>query len=82
LALARTIARNNGCADPDQAAPFPENGSLLHVCTSFEGCDPGLPVRFCAFDQNHKAAPYDGDCAECDSGEEIPQEIWDFYTQF
>jgi hypothetical protein len=42
------------------------------------------PVRFCAFDQKHKAAPFDGGCAECDDGNKTwtPKEVWTFYSQF
>ncbi|MBN2573228.1 MAG: hypothetical protein JXP73_01565, partial [Deltaproteobacteria bacterium] len=68
LTLARTHAKNNGCADANQSMPQPEAGSLLHTCTSFTGCPAAFPVRYCAFDQNHKSSPYDGGCAECDDG--------------
>lgn len=85
LTLARTHAKNNGCADAaNQAMPQPAAGSLLHTCTSFTGCPAALPVRYCAFDQNHKSAPYDSGCAECDDGNKtwLPGEIWKFYEQF
>jgi hypothetical protein len=84
LTLARTHAKNNGCADANQSMPQPEAGSLLHTCTSFTGCPAAFPVRYCAFDQNHKSTPYDGGCAECDDGLKswLPGEIWKFYEQF
>jgi hypothetical protein len=51
---------------------------------SFDGCPPAYPVRFCAFDENHKAAPCDGRTDEQDNGDTtwVPGEIWKFYTQF
>jgi hypothetical protein len=85
LTLARTHAKNNGCPDAaNQSMPQPEAGSLLHTCTSFTGCPAAFPVRYCAFDQNHKSSPYDGGCAECDDGNKtwVPGEIWKFYEQF
>jgi predicted esterase len=84
LNFARNVARANGCANPNQTVPLPAAGSALHTCTSFEGCPAAYPVRFCAFDENHKAAPCDGCCAECDDGNKtwVPGEIWKFYTQF
>lgn len=85
LTLARTHAKNNGCTDAaNQSMPQPEAGSLLHTCTSFTGCPAAYPVRYCAFDQNHKSTPYDGGCAECDDGNKswLPGEIWKFYEQF
>jgi poly(3-hydroxybutyrate) depolymerase len=79
---ARRIAKANGCTDQDP--PYPAAGSLSHTCTSFQGCRDGYPVRFCPFDQEHKAAPYDGGCAGCDDGNKtwLPKEDWTFFTQF
>jgi poly(3-hydroxybutyrate) depolymerase len=81
---ARGIAKANGCADPNQTMPLPELGSKLHTCTSFDGCPPALPVRFCAFDENHKSTPCDGCGPEEDNGETswLPGEIWNFFNQF
>lgn len=81
---ARTIARANGCRDPNQAMPIPTAGSRLHTCTSFTGCPAAYPVRFCAFDEGHKAAPFDGANGDQDDGSKtwVPGEVWNFYTQF
>lgn len=84
LATARRIAKANGCGDPNQSVPYPTAGSLLHTCTQFAGCPAAYPVRVCPFDQNHKAAPYDGGCTNCDDGLKswLPGEDWQFFTQF
>ena len=81
---ARTIAKANGCSDPErQAMPIPLAGSRQHICTSFTGCPAGYPVRFCAFDEGHQAAPFDGANGDQDDGSRtwVPEEIWKFYTQ-
>jgi poly(3-hydroxybutyrate) depolymerase len=82
---ARTIAKANGCSDPaNQEMPIPAAGSRLHTCTSFTGCPPEYPVRFCAFDEGHKSAPYDGANGDLDDGNKtwVPGEVWKFFTQF
>lgn len=42
---------NHGCVpqDPPEAGA----GSGTHVCTTYQGCDPGYPVGWCSFDGGH-----------------------------
>lgn len=80
LAQGKTLrdrfARNNGCtaANPPDAAP----GSGSHVCTSYQGCSVGYPVRWCTFDGDHN--PTQKDRGEAKSW--IPGEAWQFISQF
>jgi poly(3-hydroxybutyrate) depolymerase len=84
LSYARGIAKANGCTNPNEDMPQPAAGSKSHICTSFSGCPAAYPVRYCAFDANHKAAPCDGCGPEQDNGNTTwtPAEVWKFYTQF
>jgi len=70
------IARNNGCAATN--APEPARGSGTHICTSFQGCREGYPVRWCAFDGDHN--PTEKDRGQAKSW--IPGEAWQFISQF
>jgi poly(3-hydroxybutyrate) depolymerase len=70
------IARNNGCSATN--APEPARGSGTHICTSFQGCQDGYPVRWCAFDGDHNPT-------QKDSGQSrswVPGEAWEFISQF
>jgi hypothetical protein len=49
-------------------------------CTSYEGCSPGHPVRWCAFDGSNGHDP-----SPKDPGQSMtwnPVEAWKFFTQF
>lgn len=70
------FAEVNGC-EP-QSAPEPAEGSGVHICTSYEGCMPGYPVRWCAFDEGHTPSPRD----QGESESWVPQEVWDFFTAY
>ncbi|HEY7773373.1 MAG TPA: malectin domain-containing carbohydrate-binding protein [Marinagarivorans sp.] len=75
-ALRDRYATNNGCNATNP--PEPANGSGSHICTSYEGCADGYPVRWCAFDGDHY--PTQKDRGQAKSW--IPGEAWDFISQF
>lgn len=70
------FANNNGCNATN--APEPSQGSGTHICTSFQGCDEGYPVRWCAFDGDHN--PTEKDHGQSRSW--VPGEAWEFISQF
>lgn len=75
-ALRDRFARNNGCNATNP--PQPANGSGSHICTSYQGCDEGYPVRWCAHSGDHNPT-------EKDSGQSrswVPGEAWQFISQF
>ena len=66
----------NGCTS--QNPPEPTAGSGAHICTSYLGCGAGHPVRWCPFDADHTPSP-------TDRGQNttwVPQEVWNFFSQF
>lgn len=67
---------NNHCTA--QNPPEPAPGSGTHICTSYQGCTTGFPVRWCAFDGGHW--PSQHDAGQANSW--IPGEAWNFITQF
>lgn len=80
IASGRTARDNwvkqNACTP--QTPPEPTTGSGTHICTTYQGCTPGYPVRWCAFDGPHEPGPID-------RGQKTswnPQETWTFFTQF
>jgi poly(3-hydroxybutyrate) depolymerase len=74
------FAANNGCTPMDP--PEPPDGSLTHICTSYEGCMSGYPLRWCAHGSGHTPAPVDGDPTLVDGiNSWSPQEVWDFLSQ-
>lgn len=70
------FVRNNRCAA--QNPPEPARGSGRHICTSYQGCTAGYPVRWCAFDGGHWPSQHDAGQPES----WIPQEAWRFISQF
>jgi poly(3-hydroxybutyrate) depolymerase len=70
---------NNGCTA--QNPPEPNPGSLTHTCTTYQGCDDGYPVRWCAFDGGHTPGVVDGGG---DDGARTwtKAEVWEFFSQF
>jgi poly(3-hydroxybutyrate) depolymerase len=69
------FAQINGCKA--QTPPDPPAGG--HLCTSYQGCSSGHPVRWCAFDGSaHTPSPVDNGTATTWN----PQEAWSFFTQF
>ena len=66
----------NGCAP--QNPPAPAAGSGTHICTSYEGCSEGHPVRWCAHGGDHN--PTEKDQGQSESW--VPGEAWAFISQF
>jgi poly(3-hydroxybutyrate) depolymerase len=80
--LRTKFVTNNGCTAQTPPKPGAGNG---HVCTSFDGCRSGYPVRWCAFDGGgHTPAPVDGDSNGSGGGDKTwtKAEAWKFFTQF
>jgi len=80
ISLGRSLrdraVRNNKCTA--QSPLEPARGSGTHICTSYQGCTTGYPVRWCAFDGGHWPSQHDAGQPES----WIPQEAWRFITQF
>ncbi len=72
------FAQVNGCTA--QQPPEPADGSNTHICTSFEGCSAGHPVRWCEFDGSNGHDPSPRDPGQSETWN--PGEVWDFFTQF
>ncbi|RYY73614.1 MAG: carbohydrate-binding protein [Gammaproteobacteria bacterium] len=70
------FVKNNKCAVQNPLEPA--RGSGTHICTSYQSCTQGYPVRWCAFDGGHW--PSQHDAGKADSW--IPGEAWSFITQF
>jgi poly(3-hydroxybutyrate) depolymerase len=75
-AIRDNMAMVNGCTA--QSPPEPEVGSGGHLCTSYEDCLEGYPVRWCAFDGGHTPSPID----QGGTASWVPQEVWTFLAQF
>jgi poly(3-hydroxybutyrate) depolymerase len=80
ISLGRSLrdraVRNNKCTAQNPLEPA--RGSGTHICTSYQGCTTGYPVRWCAFDGGHWPSQHDAGQAES----WIPQEAWKFISQF
>ena len=72
------FVRNNGCTSMNP--PEPANNSGSHICTSYQGCSAGHPVRWCAFDGSNGHDPSPKDPGQSTTWN--PQEAWTFFTQF
>jgi poly(3-hydroxybutyrate) depolymerase len=66
----------NGCTPQNPPAPAANSGT--HICTSYEGCSEGHPVRWCAHGGDHN--PTEKDQGQSKSW--VPGEAWAFITQF
>jgi poly(3-hydroxybutyrate) depolymerase len=69
----------DGCTA--QTPPDPAAGSNMHICTSFQGCSAGHPVRWCSFDGPHTPDPN----ATTTNGQFTSwewAEAWSFLSQF
>jgi poly(3-hydroxybutyrate) depolymerase len=66
----------NGCTE--QMPPEPAQNSGTHICTSYEGCSDGYPVRWCAHGGDHN--PTEKDQGQNESW--VPGEAWTFISQF
>ncbi|MDC0683026.1 alpha/beta hydrolase family esterase [Sorangium atrum] len=49
-----------------------------HICTSFDGCMPEFPVRWCSYDGGHNPTHKDSGTRES----WVPEEAWNFIAQF
>ena len=76
-------AKDNGCTIP---ATIPETttGSKKYVCTDFEGCKAGYPVKVCRFDGAHTPSAVDDGTSNGDDGLKafVPPLAWKFISQF
>jgi hypothetical protein len=76
-------AKDNGCTIP---ATIPEvaNNSKKYVCTDFEGCKAGYPVKVCRFDGGHTPSAVDDGTSNGDDGLKafVPPIAWKFSSQF
>ena len=70
------FVRNNQCTAQNPLEPA--RGSGTHICTSYQNCSAGHPVRWCAFDGGHWPSQHDAGQPES----WIPQEAWQFISQF
>lgn len=70
------FVRNNRCTAQNPLEPA--RGSGTHICTSYQNCTAGYPVRWCAFDGGHWPSQHDAGQPES----WIPQEAWKFISQF
>lgn len=78
-ALRDKFVKNNNCTVINPVEPTV--GSLTHTCTSYQCPNKAYPVRWCAYDAGHIAAPHDGSTG--DSGNTwLAEEAWKFFTQF
>jgi hypothetical protein len=68
------FAEWNGCTV--EALPTAPSGG--HVCTDYNGCPDGAPVRWCSYDGGHTYNPSDAG----QSSSWMPSEVWPFLTQF
>jgi poly(3-hydroxybutyrate) depolymerase len=81
--LRDTFVGNNHCTPQDP--PEPPAGSRTHIITEYEGCDPGYPVVWAAFEgAGHTPAPVDGSTADSGGGDVTwtKEEVWNFFTRF
>ena len=75
------FVKNNGCTVVTTGTPVNNN----HVCTTYQGCKPGYPTEWCAFDGGgHGPAPVDGETNGFGGGDRTwtKAEVWKFFTQF
>jgi len=81
ITILNRFAKNDGCTA--QTPPQPSGNN--HVCTNFQGCKPGYPVEWCAFNGGgHSPAPVDGSSDGSGGGDKTwtKGELWKFFTQF
>lgn len=68
------FARSNGCT----VETLPKAPSGGHLCTDYQGCSAGHPVRWCPYDGGHTASPAD----RGQSASWMPNEVWSFLSKF
>ena len=69
----------NGCTR--MTPPEPSQGSLAHICTSYDCPNTEHPARWCAFDGGHIPAPTDGSTNN-HWNTWLAKEGWEFFSQF
>jgi poly(3-hydroxybutyrate) depolymerase len=68
------FAKWNGCT----IETLPKAPTGGHLCSDYQGCPDGYPVRWCQYDGGHTPSP-------TDSGQRtswMPEEVWTFLSQF
>lgn len=68
------FAGQNGCT----VEALPEAPTGGHVCSDYSDCSDGHPTRWCDYDGGHTPAPNDAG----QGSSWMPQEVWDFLSQF
>jgi len=68
------FARSNGCT----VETLPKAPSGGHLCTDYQGCSAGHPVRWCPYDGGHTASPAD----RGQGTSWMPSEVWSFLSKF
>ena len=76
-------AQDNGCTIPGTITTATVGGKK-YVCTDFEGCKAGYPVKVCTFDGNHTPSVVDDGTNGGDDGLKafVPPLAWKFMAQF
>jgi len=74
------FVKNDACTV--QSPPQPAAGSLTHICTNYEGCSAGHPVRWCVHGSGHTPAPIDGSSSLYGPGGSswVPGDLWPWLT--
>ncbi len=90
------FVENNGCTpqdppQPPQPPPFLSSGG--HVCTNYEGCSGGHPLRWCVHQSGHGNAIVDGtgdlynscatppnSCSDSCPCTWVPEDVWTFFS--
>jgi predicted esterase len=68
------FAEASGCAI--EMLPDPPAGA--HLCSDYQDCAAGHPVRWCPYDGGHTPSPRDSG----DDSSWMPEEVWTFLSQF
>ncbi|KAK1757734.1 Alpha/Beta hydrolase protein [Echria macrotheca] len=76
--LRDNMLKRNGCQA--KTAQEPARNSKTHIKTEYS-CNPGYPVTFVAFDEDHVALPKDSGGDGGANSWTIP-EVWKFFSQF
>ena len=70
------FVKNNGCTA--QSPPEPKTGDGTMIKTKYQGCAPGYPVTWVAFDGSHNQTPVMKGASQTFSA----TETWEFFSQF
>jgi poly(3-hydroxybutyrate) depolymerase len=90
------FVENNGCTpqnppQPPEAPPYLNPGG--HICTDYDGCSTGHPLRWCVHQSGHGNAIVDGkgdlyntcatppnSCSDTCPCSWVPEDVWSFFT--